>query len=183
MHFRILVAALALAAGRELALAQDDGVWTTASGGSWAGTGNWLDGIIADGTDSTATFGFSLFPINTSATFTLNGARTIGNLTLTAQTTPANWSLNPGSGGPLTLATTFDFPAVTVNPAGLQFTLNPLIAGTDGLEKFGAGTLLLTAPDTYTGGTVLSPNSEAGMVAHASRVRVWASRPILRPTN
>lgn len=51
----------------------DDGVWTTAAGGSRAGAGNWLDGIVADGADNTATFGISLFPVNAAAAFTLNG--------------------------------------------------------------------------------------------------------------
>lgn len=156
MYHCRLFAVLALAAGLELAQAQGDGVWTTAGGGSWAGIGNWLDGTIADSTDNTATFGFSLYPINASATFTLNGARTIGNLNFTAQTTPANWLLNTGTGGPLSLDSTFDFPALTVNPAGLQLTGNAVFAGVAGLEKFGAGTLILTATNTYTGGTVLS---------------------------
>jgi autotransporter-associated beta strand protein len=135
--------------------AQMDGYWTNSSGGSWANAANWLDSTIASGEDAFAYFGISLYPINAAATFTLDGPQTVGNLNLTTQAAPANWVLNTGAGGPLTLDATFDFPAVTVGP-GLSFAINVAVAGTNGLEKLGAGTLVLGATNTYTGGTALS---------------------------
>ena len=94
------------------ARAQDsDGYWSKNGGGSWANAANWDSGVIADGEDNTAYFGLSIEPtIPASATFTLDSARTIGNLFFTAQSGPDNWTFNTGSGGPLTLDATFDFP-------------------------------------------------------------------------
>jgi autotransporter-associated beta strand protein len=168
---------LVLAAGLAAGEAQDSsGEWMTASGGSWANAGNWLDGTIANGTDNTAFFGVSFYPVNTTATFTLDGAQTIGNLVFTAQTTPSNWSLNTGTGGPLTLDASFDLPSVDVSTAGLQVTVNAVLAGTNGLEKLGAGALVLTATNIYSGGTTLSSGTllvngrltDTGMVTVAS---------------
>lgn len=156
MDLRTIFSALVLLVGLEMAHSQNDGFWTTPAGGSWANAGNWLDGTIADGTDNTAAFGLSLYPVNPTTTFTLNGARTIGNLNFIPQNGPDNWIVNPGSGGPLTLDATFDYPALTLSLASLTVTLNVELAGTAGLEKLGAGTLVLTATNTYSGGTVVS---------------------------
>lgn len=145
-----------------------DGFWDTAGGGSWANAGNWDSGIIADGADNTAYFGITLFAdIPASATFTLNGARTIGHLFFTDQNGPDNWILTTGSGGPLTLAATFDFPSITVNLADQQLTISAVLAGINGLEKLGDGTLILTATNTYTdpttvGGGALRVNGRLG---------------------
>ena len=146
-------------AALEIAHAQNDGIWISAPGGSWANANNWLDGTIADGTDSTATFGISIYPVNATAAFALNGARTVGNLNFTAQSGPDNWTFSTGSGGPLTLDNSFDFPGITLNLANLQVTLNVVLAGNAGLEKLGAGTLVLTATNTYSGGTMVSGGS------------------------
>src|SRR5580704_17849284 len=135
MRPRPAVAAIFLmfaAAGLASARAQNsDGYWSAGMGGSWASSGNWDGGIIADGTDNTAFFGLSLEPpINsTTAVFTLNGARTIGNINLYGPTPAANLSLNTGTGGPLTLNTTFDLPSVYVTPASLQLTINAVVTG------------------------------------------------------
>ena len=141
------------------ALAQDsDGYWSHAGGGGWANANNWDSGTIADGEDNTAYFGLTpLEPrIPASATFTLDGARSIGNLEFLAQTGPDTWFLNTGTGGPLTLDATFDFPGITVSFASQQVALNLVLAGIAGLEKLGTGTLVLTATNTYSGGTVVS---------------------------
>ena len=136
--------------------AADDGYWTNPGGGSWANAGNWdPDNGIADGTDSTAFFGIEA-TIPANATFTLDGARTIGNLLFTASSGPDNWTLNTGSGGPLTLDATFDRPAITVALANQQVAVNTVLAGTNGLEKLGNGTLVLTAANTYSGSTLIT---------------------------
>ena len=77
----------------------------TCNGGSWTNAGNWNAGIIADGSGSTANFTTLSLPADISVT--LDGARTIGNLSFDDQnTTKHNWSINAGSGGVLTLAGT-----------------------------------------------------------------------------
>ncbi|MSU60051.1 MAG: hypothetical protein EXS35_18090 [Pedosphaera sp.] len=133
----------------------DDGFWTTAGGGSWGNGANWDSGTIADGTDNTAFFGTLVNnPANT--TVTLDGARTIGNLLFTDQSGADNWILNPGTGGTLTLDNTFEAPNITVALAAQLVTMNAVLAGTNGLEKLGAGTLQLTATNTFTGEAVVS---------------------------
>jgi autotransporter-associated beta strand protein len=150
--------AWALAALLPLArAAADDGFWSTPGGGSWANSANWDSGTIADGTDNTAYFGLGFEPtIPANATFTLDGARTIGNLTFTAATGTDNWALNTGTGGPLTLDATFGPPSISVALASQTVTVNASLAGTNGMEKLGAGTLVLAVPNTYAGLTVVS---------------------------
>ncbi len=135
----------------------DDGYWSHVGGGSWANGGNWDEGTVADGTDNTAYFGFKIFAdIPSSATFTLDGARTIGNIVFTDASGPDTWSLNTGSGGPLTLDYTFDTPSISVGLASQTVTINAVLAGADGLEKLGPGTLILAATNQYTGQTIVS---------------------------
>lgn len=134
-----------------------DGFWSAGHGGSWTTSANWDSGTIADGTNNGAFFGLSLEPaMPGSATFTLDGARAIGNLFFEPTNTTINWLLSTGTGGPLTLADDLDYPGVTVNLANQQVTISLILAGSDGLEKLGAGTLILTVTNSYTGGTVVS---------------------------
>src|ERR1051326_5771579 len=146
---------LALLFAGTIALA-DDGYWTKAGGGSWSNPSNRdPSNGIADGTDSTAYFG-TFASIPSSATFTLDGARTIGHILFTPQNGPDTWSLNTGSAGPLAMDATFEAPSITVALASEVVTIGAVIAGTAGLEKLGDGTLVLAAANTYTGQTIVS---------------------------
>lgn len=147
-----------LFSGAVVAEAQNaDGYWSAGKGGSWATAANWDGGTIADGTNNNAFFGLSLEPpMPSSATFTLDGARAIGYVYFEPTNTSINWLLSTGAGGPLILANDIDYPSVTVNLIGQQVTISLVLAGSDGLEKLGSGTLILTATNTYTGGTVVS---------------------------
>jgi autotransporter-associated beta strand protein len=137
--------------------AAQDGYWINPGGASWASASNWdpADGI-AGGADDTAYFGFgreaSLSP---SASFTLDGVQTIGNICFTTQGGPASWSINPGAGGSLVLDSTFGSPQITVTSPLLRVTLNAIVAGGGGVEKDGAGTLVLAANNTYAGSTLV----------------------------
>jgi autotransporter-associated beta strand protein len=149
---RILL--LILSAGT---VAAQDGYWINTSGGSWASAANWdsADGIAA-GADSTAYFGFVReATVGASASFTLDGAQTVGNLVFTTQGGPASWSFNAGAGGSLTLDSTFGPSEVTVTSPSLQVVLDAMVAGAGGVEKDGAGTLVLAAQNTYTGQTLV----------------------------
>lgn len=131
-----------------------DGYWTNPGGGTWGTVGNWdaADGI-AGGADSTAYFGFALeAAISPNASFTFSSSETIGNLCFTTQSGPSSWSFN-SSGGSLTLDSTFGPSQITVTSPLLQVSLNVLVAGTGGVEKDGAGTLVLSAKNSYTGPT------------------------------
>ena len=130
----------------------NDGVWITAAGGSWTNTANWSGGVTATGPGKTANFG--TLNITANATVTLDGARSIGQLNF-ADTTPShNWTVNTGSGGPLTLDVLSGTATITVS--NQTATIGAVLAGTDGLLKLGAGTLALSSQNTYTGGTTVS---------------------------
>src|ERR1035437_4598304 len=94
-----------------------NGTWTNLvsgdASGSWAIAANWTNSVIADGADNTADF--STLNITTNSMVTLDGARTIGNITFGDTTPDANWMLTNGTGGPLTLAVTAGTPTITAN--------------------------------------------------------------------
>ena len=128
------------------------GIWTNLNGGSWAAAANWTNGVVASGSGNTADF--SELTLSAAPTVTLDGAQTIGNLILGDMGNTYGWTLNTGSGGPLTLAASSGSPAITVN--GQTTTLGLGLAGTQGLTKAGNGTLVLSANNTYTGGTLIN---------------------------
>ncbi|MGC4017358.1 MAG: autotransporter-associated beta strand repeat-containing protein [Luteolibacter sp.] len=123
------------------------GIWTNASGGSWATTGNWSGSTIAAGTDAAADF--STLSLAANQTVSLNGARTIGTLvTDDLAATKHTWTINNGSGGPLTLATSSGTPDIANKTAT---TISSVVAGSQGFEKTGSGYLTLSGTSTITG--------------------------------
>ena len=133
--------------------------WTGAAGDTlWNTAGNWLDGSIPNG--STAAASFAALNLTTNTTVNLNAARTVQNLIFgdTNPTSAASWLLanNGNSANTLTLAGTT--PTITVNELGsdANATITAIIAGTAGLTKAGEGTLVLTAANTFTGGTKIN---------------------------
>jgi autotransporter-associated beta strand protein len=136
------------------------GTWTdTTSGGLWSAAGNWLGGTaanVANGADATADF--STLNIMADNTVHLDtAARTIGQL-LFGDTTPSHsWILddNNSSGeNKLTLAVASGSPTVSCATANAEISL--ILAGTQGLTKTGADTLMLSGANIYTGVTVIN---------------------------
>ena len=127
------------------------GTWTNRNGGSWTNAANWNATTIADGSGNTANF--TTLNLSSDVTMTLDGPRTIGNLNFDDQnSTKHNWSLNAGSGGPLTLAGST--PTFTVLSATTSVSV--AIGGTAGLTKAGAGKLVLNGANTYSGTTMVN---------------------------
>ncbi|BCU76389.1 LamG-like jellyroll fold domain-containing protein [Luteolibacter sp. LG18] len=148
-----------------VALLSPNGVWINAAGGSWPTAANWSAGTVPFGTNRTADF--STLNLTADATVTLDGARTIGNLTFADATTASNnWTLNAGSGGPLTLDVTTGVPNISVN--NRTATLNVVLAGTKGLAKTGAGTLALAGANTFSGSTIITPAGDTTAVIAAN---------------
>ncbi len=146
---QLLLASALLAA--PIVHAQDqDGTWITDGDGNWTDAINWADEEIANGSGFTAFFTAEL---TGDRVVSLNGNRTIGNITFTDGTTSAH-DLSI-TGNTLTLAGTT--PTLSVTQADRTLTISSVIAGIDGLTKTGPGDLLLnTANNTYTGGTTIS---------------------------
>jgi autotransporter-associated beta strand protein len=127
-------------------------IWTNTSGGSWPATANWSNNIAANGIGATA--GFNALTLTTNTTVTLDGTRAVGNLLFDDQnTTKHGWTLNTGSGDPLTLMVSNGVPVISNN---VSTTIGAVLAGTSGLSKNGSGTLTLSATNTYFGGTTIS---------------------------
>jgi autotransporter-associated beta strand protein len=129
-----------------------DGItWTNPSGGSWATSTNWLNGVIANASGRVAKF--DTLSLTGNATVSLNGATTAGGITFADTGNQYSWTLAPGSGGALTLAGS-GTPVLTVtNQPAL---ISAVLAGSQGWAKSGPGTLTLTGANTYTGITTVS---------------------------
>ena len=123
------------------------GIWTNASGGSWATAGNWSGGSIANAADGIADF--STLSLTANRTVSLDGAKTIGTMLFDdLNATKDLWTLSAGTGGPLTLNVTSGTPAIAVvTPT----TISAVLAGTQGFTKTGNNTLTLSGASTLTG--------------------------------
>ena len=148
----------------------ENGTWTNPNGGSWENAGNWQSGAIASGINFTADF--STLSLSANATVTLDGALSIGNLIFGDQANAYNWTLNTGSGGPLTLRVDSGSPSITVNNETTTIGLS--LTGTEGLNQNGNGTLVLVQPVGYAGGTT----NNSGTLALLGSLQTYASTPL-----
>jgi autotransporter-associated beta strand protein len=131
-----------------------DGTWSQTNAGpfDWGVSDNWTDGIIADGTDFTAFFTPN---ITANQTVNLEADRTIGNITFTDSSSSNNLTIS--GTGILTLDRTTGVPVIDVTQSGRALTISSQISGADGLQKEGAGVLLLNGTTSnYSGGTVIT---------------------------
>ena len=135
---------------------------------------NWLNGAIADGSDASANF--STLNITVDNAVHLDTVRTAGTL-LFGDTTPSNnWTLdnNGIATNILTLATSSNSPTITVN--NQSATIGTVLAGNQGFNKSGSGTLILDAANTYSGTTTLTTGTiqlaGAGHRRHAQNLAI-----------
>lgn len=154
---RWLVGLLAVAV-MPMPLFAANGTFTNLAGGSWANSANWNNAIIADGADSTADL--STLDLTAVATVTLDGARTIGNLTFGDTSPDNNWSVTTGTGGPLTLAVSSGIPTLTANNGSnnISAVLGSTLTAAS-IVKAGAGTIRLSGANLLTN---LNANVSAG---------------------
>ncbi len=154
---RIIPSGLALLAGAVMSHAAS-GTWTNPAGGVYSAPGNWSGGTVADGVGATADF--STIDPSSPATVTVDASHNLGALLFgdVAGVNLDNWTLAPG-GGVLNLAVSSGSPTITVNNNtgnSNTATINVPLTGGAGLTKAGNGTLLLGAPNNYTGPTAIS---------------------------
>ena len=148
--WRRLAAVLFLLACGAPAFAQTNLTWDAngaAAGTGGAGTWNttsarWFDGAVY-GPWSAVTFDNAIFS-GTAGTVTLSGAIRAHNLTF-------NTTGYTVSGGTLTLGGT----TPTIHTGVALATIGSVISGTAGLTTSGAGTLILSGNNTFTGGTTI----------------------------
>jgi autotransporter-associated beta strand protein len=126
-----------------LVIAGASGTWTSLVDGNWGTDTNWQSNIIAAGYDATATFNAA-----TGVTVTLDSNKIIGNLAFDV----SDYTL--AGANTLTLDSS-TIPAISVG-SGHTATISATLAGIYGMEKTGAGHLLLTGVKTYTGGTTVT---------------------------
>lgn len=126
------------------------GTWITNGNGNWSTPSNWLSGIVASGTDSTADF--STLNITGDRTASLDLNLTIGHLKF-ADTVPDQRWILAGSNR-LTMAVSSGSPTITVTNGSVQITAP--IAGNQGLTYSGGGILELYGNNSYTGTTTVS---------------------------
>jgi autotransporter-associated beta strand protein len=150
-----------------------NGVWVrTSEGGLWSENSNWLGGIEAHGAGTTADF--STLEISDDIRVHLDTPRTVTNLVFGDDdpTSVASWIIdsNGNSANILTLVTGAAVPAITVNPLGTnaRAIISAPLAGTNGFNKAGAGTLVLSGSSALTG--VLGVNAGVLRVETGGRI-------------
>jgi len=127
--------------------------WDENNPGNWTTVTNWVGNTAyAEGTDNTATFGNT---ITADRVVTLDTGITIGNIT--ASDTTHNYTI---SGANILTLDRSDAtkPTINVTTSTRALTISSVIAGNDGLQKTGAGTLTFTSTsnNTFTGGFDIS---------------------------
>ena len=127
-----------------LEILAQDGTWTATEDGNWSDSANWDSNIIAVGTDNTATFNAA-----TGVTVTLDSGRIIGNLAFDV----SDYII--AGGNTLTLDTDSVTPVISVT-TDRTATISAGLCGTEGLEKTGDGTLVLSGVKSYTGDTTVT---------------------------
>ncbi len=137
-----------------------DGPSVTNNGAVDGGTGTW-NNITPNWTNTNGSFnqryitGLATFG-GTSGTVTL-GENVSANV---IQFTTSGYTVNPTGAETITLLSQAGAggttPGLITTDAGVTTTISAPLAGAVGLEKNGAGTLLLTGTSTYTGGTTVT---------------------------
>ena len=131
------------------ALAQTNGIWSATTGGAWGTDTNWTGTQIAGGVSGSANFTSSITGIQV---VTLDGDRTIGAIRLGSGGGANIFSLQMGTSGTLTLATSSGSPIIDVQTSRSGI-IGASLAGSQGFVKSGAGTLYLGGTSTYSGTT------------------------------
>lgn len=126
------------------------GNWIVNASGTWADPANWSGGMVATGADMTATFA-----VDVTATRFINNdfPRTLGSLVFSDSNpgTPGGWVI---TNSPITLQVSNGVPVLGVSD--LVATIQSPLAGTQGFNKQGTGTLELSVSNSYSGVTTIN---------------------------
>jgi autotransporter-associated beta strand protein len=131
-----------------------NGTWTADADGDWSDPANWQSNFPANGNGNTANF--STLNISANRTVTLDQSRSIGNLTFGDTSGNQSWTITANGIGALSLSNTGG-PNITVNSSSANIDV-PLTS-TNGLNKLGSGTLVLSGNNNITGTLNIDTNS------------------------
>jgi len=176
----LLAAGSSLLAVSSASAQNTNGTWSANADGAWSLNTNWTSNTIADGSGFTANFTNN---ITADRTVRLDTDRTITNVVFSDSTpsSAGNWILNNNGVSTNNLILAGTTPTITVNALGTgkTATISAIIEGTAGLTKSGAGTLVLTGANTYTGTTTISAGtlqvSNTGAIPATSAVNLTGS--------
>lgn len=151
---KIACAAIALLVAATSFSQAANGVWTNNISATWSTAASWTNSIIADGAGSTADF--SQLDLTAALQVSLDVNRNVGSLIFGDTDTNTAFGTEITAGGG---ALTLNSPATITVPAlgGTSFAqISPVISGTAGLVKNGAGELRLAAVNLFTGGVTVN---------------------------
>ncbi len=175
-------------------------VWQGSLSNSWTDTTSWNTGTIPNGAGAKALVGS---PTAAPTAITLDGPQTVGQLTLSATSATAGYTLAAGNGGSLTMNNSGVGPAqilITVGshsisaPVSLAGALSIVptagttldISGNISQQTLGAGRLSLAGPGTlvlggnnsYTGGTSVTAAGATLVITSGSSIAANTSLTI-----
>ena len=141
--------------------------WQVVSNGTLNLTAS--DGSVLTGAALKDTGSISNLVLQSGSTWIMNGPSALTSFTLDAGT------LRYGAATTIDVATgqiTLGTGGGTIDTNGFNATLNELIGGAGALTKEGAGTLVLTGNNTYSGDTTVNAGTLAGNIASNTNLMV-----------
>lgn len=156
--------------------------WIANADGYWSDlqpldAANWQSTVVAGGAGVTADF--STLQLTQDTKVTLDGSRSIGTMKFgdAAASPQFQWSLESTGGSVLTLAGGASQPVIQVN--NLSASIATSMAGIQGFEKTGNGTLKLATANGYSGTTTVSTGTlevvQGASIASASGIDIAAN--------
>lgn len=146
--------------------------WNVNANGNWTTSANWTDGVPPNAAEAFANFGGGGTPITVPRTVTLDANQTVGSISFNSAQ-----PFNIAGSSTLTLNNAANAATITVtqgshtlavplvgNSPGVQFNIvnapdtlvvGP-ISGTTSISKFGAGSLVLNASNSFSGTTTIN---------------------------
>jgi autotransporter-associated beta strand protein len=175
-RLRILVAATIAAGFLPSPASAQSGSWSQIGTGSvwaWGDTGNWTGGVVANGAGNTATFATASLtaPVVLSLDASPNpGPHTIGALAFDNPTNGFGWTIQ-GTGANIITLSSGSTPTISVLNTGgtaaapVTATINAPLAGTQGFNYTGPGTLLLYGNNTGLSGPITISSGVVGVTS------------------
>ncbi len=139
--------------------AQTNGVWSNLVGSGWPTTSNWTGAAVANGAGAVADF--STLNITAARTVTLDASRSVGQLKFGDTTASHDQTLNTGTAGSILTLDPLSGTGL-IEVVNRTTTIGAVLAGNEGLTVTSgatatgtAGTLILNAANTFTGGLTI----------------------------